>query len=301
MKSLLKTSYMKGLQLTGAVIFLLYAMPIKSIANKSDSIPVKFAVQAARYCQAGDFERALNAIDKALQSEIEKDFLYTWYVKGFIHKEIYKHNESTDINSINRELAVEAFLKSKQIAGEQADVYNNNAALKHLANTYYNDALTVAISFDLNNETMSDDLLMKHEKIRSLIDAPIIADKGSFYKLKGLRYFELWQKDLCSLMLYEKSIANFELSIGSNPVDCESYYNEGIVKYTLATKLNDSKINTCYTGLDFMIALENALQSFLIGEKKCPQNKNLQQALFNTYSAMGNNEMASQYATSLKP
>ncbi len=99
------------LQSSIAATFLLCSVAQNTHAQQPDVTPVKYSVQAAQFCQERQFEMAETAIAKALESDAEKDMFYTWYVKGFIHKEIYKARESNNPHSLHRDRAVEAFLK----------------------------------------------------------------------------------------------------------------------------------------------------------------------------------------------
>lgn len=269
-----------------------FVVPSKTYAQNVDSAPVKYAVQAAQYCQQAQYDKAIESINKAIVSENEKEALYTWYVKGFVHKEIYKNKEATHPNSLHRELAVQAFLKSKSLTEGQADVYNNNSVLKYLASTYYNDALTIAGAFDLQNELEADTMMAKHDALCAAINEESI-DKGNFFKQKAMRYFDLWQKDICNISLNEKSFACYELALDKHANDCDTYYNAGIVRYSLAQKMISD--TACYIHHDYVSVLESALEVLTAGEQSCPRHAGILKALYNSYIALGDKEKTLYY------
>jgi len=211
---------------------LLFGITLHAQITAQDSAQIKHAVRAAQYCQEGLYEKAEQSIALALASDDEKDALYTWYVNGFIHKEIYKVRESNKLHSKHRDLAVEAFLKSKDLAGNHSDVYNNNSALKYLANTYYNDAISLAGSFEIENELEPDTLLYTYEWLCKQMSTEGV-NKSLFYKQKGLRYQELWQNNVCDLSLNEKSFACYQTSLDYDKNDCDSFYNAGVLRYSI--------------------------------------------------------------------
>jgi len=275
-----------------------WALPLKVYSLDNDTVPVKYAVQAAQYCQEAQYDKALEAIDKAIASDVEKNALYTWYVKGFVHKEIYKNKEATKHNSLQRELAVQAFLKSKSLAEGQADVYNNNSVLKYLCSTYFNDALIVAGTFDLQNELEADSIMAKYDALCNAINDES-NDKANFFKQKALRYFDLWQKDICDISLNEKSFACYELALDKHPNDCDTYYNAGIVRYSLAQKIITG--TACYVNHDLASILESALKVLTTGEHSCPTHSGILQALYNLYIALGDKEKAEHYQALINP
>lgn len=299
MKTYIIVNYLR-LQVLTTVLLMLCGTTISAHHVFQDSVPVKYAVQAAQYCQEGMYEKAEEAIALAIASEAEKDALYTWYVKGFIHNEIYKARESTNTHSKHRDIAVEAFLKSKEMATGQPDIYNNNSALKYLANTYYNDAITTAGTFNLENETEADTIMEKYDALCRKIEMEGL-NKAAFFKQKGMRYYGLWQKNICELNLNDKAFNCYQISADHDANDCDAYYNAAVVRYTLIQKLNNGSMELCKTALNENQTLENIINMLLPVEQKCKQHIGITNVLYNTYMLLGEDEKAAQYKNPLKP
>jgi hypothetical protein len=82
---------------------------------------------------------AKRCIDAAVNDAVTSKMAYTYYMRGFIYKEIYKNYESTDLHSNAREQAVKSFvtLLPMDTAAEYPEA---KQALKFLANSYFNNA-----------------------------------------------------------------------------------------------------------------------------------------------------------------
>lgn len=296
---IIESRHQSGLLRILCLVILIHFIHLGNAASH-DSIPVKYAVQAAQYCQVGQYDKALAAIELATADNNEKDELYTWYVKGFVHKEIYKHRESQNIKSPQRELAVEAFLKSKQLAGEQPDIYNNNSALKYLSSTYYNDAMMSASNFSLDNELEADAIMNKYDSLRMAIGQEGLG-KGDFFKQKAMRYYHLWKNDPCDISLNEKAFAAYELAIDHHLIDCDTYYNAALVKYNLAKAMHDSDVTSCYKGQDFSNTLQASVHLLEASFERCADHNATIKALQNSYIMLGDEKKAQYYQALLKP
>lgn len=260
-------------------------------ASSLDSIPIRNAIQAAQACQEGRYADAEKAIYRAIANDNEKDLLYTWYVKGFVHKEIYKSREANNPRSPHREKAVEAFLKAKELANGETDRYNSNSALRYLATTYYNDAIVLASQFTEDNEMEPESLLRQHERLCSIIDVAVL-DKAPFYKQKGMHYFELWYQSPCDLALNEKAFACFQTASELDAKDGDSYYNAGVVRYSLVYIMMKERPEGCDLEIDELNELQPVVQILLRGQTNCPNHEGISTALHNTYLILGETEKA---------
>ena len=107
------------------VIFML-SIILSALSMNAQELPL--TNEAARLCQEKQFDKALSKIKEAKETKLEGDNPYLWYVDGFIHKEMYKQNESGNRSSIQREMAVESFIKSLEM-----DKQNQHAAMTKLS------------------------------------------------------------------------------------------------------------------------------------------------------------------------
>ena len=274
----------------------------KAVAEFScpqDSIPVKHAVAAAKFCQEKNFDAARKEIDLAMQVDTEKDEVYTWYIRGFIFKEIYKTSESHDRNSASREEATSSFLYSKKLVREQGSEYNNDAALKFLASTYYNDALISASDFDIKDEMQGENQLQKFVDISRKIDPASRTETSEreYYKVRGQRYLTLWSADTCNRALSEKALASYGNALLKGEPDCDMIYNMAIIHYNIY--VHASYEGSCYTQEEGTLHVNDALQRLTEAERICPEKIEVISALQNLYRATGDLERANQYGNKL--
>lgn len=90
--------------------------------------------------QKGNADSAKIYIDKAVKDPSAQKDAQTWYIRGFIYKELYKKYESGNINSSYRDTAVHDQFISYHIDSSKDNKESTFSTLKYLAATYYNDA-----------------------------------------------------------------------------------------------------------------------------------------------------------------
>lgn len=98
-------------------------------------------VQQAYDCvQQGKLDSAKIYIEEGIKdSEAAADF-QSWYIRGFIYKEIYKQKEAGDVKSKAREIGVESLKKAAELDKDKQQIASINQNLKFLGSKYYNDA-----------------------------------------------------------------------------------------------------------------------------------------------------------------
>lgn len=99
-------------------------------------------VNAYNCVRKGNLDSAKTYIDKALQDNDTRKDPQFWYVRGFIYKELYKKYETANRQTVYRDTAVADLFKSTHIDSSADNKTNNYAAIKFIAGTYYNDAIS---------------------------------------------------------------------------------------------------------------------------------------------------------------
>lgn len=94
--------------------------------------------KTADYLKQKNLPAAREAIELAAKNETTKNEARTWYLRGFVYKELYKENPA---EPAHRETAVEALRKSVSLDSRKEFVNSSNAALDYLYGTYYNEGL----------------------------------------------------------------------------------------------------------------------------------------------------------------
>lgn len=194
------------------------------------------AGQAAKLCQQKKYDEAVAKIEEALQSETESASPYTWYVKAFIHKEIYKEYESTDRHSKNRETAVAAFIRTNELDKKGEHTSMTKIGLKYLASTYYNDALMRTREFVLADENDPQTYFNSFRKLMRIVDVTtnMTPYEVEFQKNMAQRYFNLWQTDVDNHTYADKAAGCYREAIRLDSTNCDLYYNLGVVYYNKA-------------------------------------------------------------------
>jgi len=96
---------------------------------------------ALSYLQRGEVDSARVEIDlhmKELGSDKDPD---SWYLCGFVYKEMYKKYEGTNPQSVHRMTALGAFEKSLALDTVAARMKLTRDNVRYLAGRYYNDAV----------------------------------------------------------------------------------------------------------------------------------------------------------------
>lgn len=145
-------------------IWLTYLMMLFTAASFAQKERV---VKALEFVEAGDFEKAKTEIDAAVLNEATSSDSYTWYVKGFVYKELYKKNEKSNPLSPLRNQAIAALKKSMELDTKGENINENKQTLKFLATTLNNDA---ANSINANNPEAAQKAFEKYKETMLLID-----------------------------------------------------------------------------------------------------------------------------------
>ena len=194
------------------------------------------ANQAAKFCQQKQYTEAKTKIEEALSSEQESANSYTWYVKGFIFKEMYKEFEATDKHSLNRGTAVSAFIKTNELDRKGEYTSMTKIGLKYLASTYYNDALLKTREFVLADQDEPQDFFNNFRKLMRIVDVTtnMAPYEVEFQKNMAQRYFTLWQSDVDNDIYSEKATGCYRDAIRMDSTNCDLFYNLAVVYYNKA-------------------------------------------------------------------
>lgn len=123
--------------------------------------------KALEFVEAGDYDKAKIEIDAATTHETTNSDSYTWYVKGFIYKELYKKYEKNNPLSPLRNEAIASLKKSMELDTKGENINENKQTLKFLATTLNNDA---ANSLSNNNAEAAQKAFEKYKEVTLLIE-----------------------------------------------------------------------------------------------------------------------------------
>lgn len=235
------------------------------------------ATQAAQLCQEKKLDEAMETVQMALQDATEKNQSYTWYVYGFICKEIYKSRESSMHNSIHRMKAIEAFMQADQL--QSNGEVNSNAPLRYLVNTLYNDALLQASVIGIENESSADSVFTTYQSIalqtKVQTASEIRENEEQFIKMKAQHYYEMWSAQPDQTSFIDRSIVLYSHLLELNPNDCITVYNIGVAYF------NQAMLQAKLEGLDVMTMTRTQIAHsyFEKSAQLCPDDVMVQTAL----------------------
>lgn len=235
------------------------------------------ATQAAQLCQEKKLDDAMTTVQLALEDGTEKNQAYTWYVYGFICKEIYKSRESQVRTSTHRMLAIDAFIKAEKMHSNGE--VSTNAPLRYLVNTLYNDALLQASEINLDNESSADALFEDYRRVAILsnvqLDTEINSNEIQFIKAKAQHFFEIWSAQPEKEETIQRSVALYSRLLEINPMDCMTVYNIGVAYF------NQAILQARAEGLDVMDMTRTKIAHsyFEKASSLCPDDIMIQTAL----------------------
>ena len=243
------------------------------------------ATQAAQLCQDKKLDEAFLTIQKALEDPNEKQKSYTWYVHGFVCKEIYKSREAHLRHSAWRTQAIHAFEMAETI--EPSTDPNGTAALRYLMNTLYNDAILSSHDFTLENEFKSDSLFSQYKAVVSRMklqsELELRENETQFLKSKAQHYFDLWNNQSDSDYGNTMAIQYYSKALEIAPNDCIAVYNIGVAYYDQAV----AQATTEGLLLSEMTRVQIAHNYFVKANTICPEDPMILTALKLTSAPSG--------------
>lgn len=213
------------------ILFVLIAINLSAFAQSN-----KVAV-ALEHFQNENFSEAKLAIDEASIDETSSVDSYTWYVRGFIYKEIYKTTEKANPISSLREESLHSFKKSMELDKGNEHKEDNEQNLKYLATTYFNDVVItlnpkdyqIAIK-NFENFKEVQNMLNQQEALKSMeveFKLALASVYTSIYESDSTRNEEYFNK-------VEKLLFNI---LEIDPENVSANYNLGILYYNKAVNI----------------------------------------------------------------
>jgi len=155
-----------------ALVMGLFA-PISSLVSQSHP-----AVEhAAALCQSGELTASLQAIDRAIATQVVASG-HAWYVKAFIHKEIYVQMDGLHADSPHRMAAIEALKRSAKLGRKSQADERVSAQLAtqieplaaYLAQTYLVDAQRSAGDLEAGEQPRALQFFAQYIEAEAILD-----------------------------------------------------------------------------------------------------------------------------------
>jgi hypothetical protein len=184
--------------------------------------------QAIARVQEGDLTAAKELILQASTDPSENADAYTWYVKGFIFKEIYKQIEKANPYSENREVAIEAIKKSMMMDTEKKYLDNNTKAIEFLATSYYNDAVRMSRSLNYENINEPERFYARYKETEGLVHPGknYAAGDIELYRNLARACHNIYDNDHDrNEVFFDRGMKYYEMALALKPDDYISNYN----------------------------------------------------------------------------
>ena len=193
-------------------------------------------VQQAYDCvQQGKLDSAQIYIEEGIKdNEAIADF-QSWYIRGFIYKEIYKQKESNDVKSNAREIAVESLKKAAELDKDKQQIVSINKNLKFLGSKYYNDAKK---TIDSVNFATSIACFQNYLSIYKLVEPGFDENAKSVEYFLSLSYYfqEIFEQNGSKTALeHTKEYLNKSLQI--NPNSAKANKNTAVLFYNMGVNI----------------------------------------------------------------
>jgi len=203
-----------------------------NVASAQDALPI--TESAVKAFQEGNIDQAKDRIHSALANETEKNHPYTWCVKGFVYKEIYKNTAQKDRKSPNREIAVEAIMKSMALDTKKAYFDLNDKALRFLATSIYNDVVLSTRS--LNEYTLEEpeQFYERYKEIMLFLEPNVNFNQQDLelFRVMAEAHHRIYLKDPEKNNIYfERCAEYYNKALNLNAQDTLSNYNLAILYY----------------------------------------------------------------------
>lgn len=239
-----------GITMRKLPVILIFLMSIVHLRISAQSLPL--TTEAARLCQDLKFDQAEEKINEAMETS-EATYPYTWYVEGFIAKEIYKNRDVGNRQSVFREKALESF--SKCLAMDKKNEFSEmcKAGIKYLATTFYNDALMRTREIDMQTAPEAEKLFSQFRRYMRTVDPvfPMSNYEKEFSMSMAQRYFSLWQLDMDNEELSERALNHYVHAQRMDSLESDIYYNIAVIYYNRAV-FKYRKINAETDFIDLM-------------------------------------------------
>jgi tetratricopeptide (TPR) repeat protein len=225
-----------------------------------------------------------------------------------VYKEFYKEKELGRANSTSRITALEALEKSTKLDVNGKHTANIKSAMKYLATSYYNDALTRSKEIDISNQEEVFMLFAQFRKwIRNVdITTDLVPYEIQILKSLGSRHYTLWETTTMNSDELNASVECFQKIIRMAPNDCQANYNLSIIYYNNAVfKIKRIDANTDIMQLiiiqdESVTLFKKALPFMEKALNQCPNKAEYYKGLMFMHRALGHETEYDQLKTTLE-
>lgn len=285
-------------------IIILVSILLMASGLKAQDNPLKKALELY---QSGSLREAKEMIEKSSNDPRWQKDPNTWYLKGFIMKDLYKMMPEADAALYFRLASLESFMHLIEMENTSKYLPDALKTIKYLSSTFYNDAVdhVEKKNFDPAKEYFEhfkNALVLSRDKSIDLKEQEI-----AFQLALGSNYMELYKKDSTRARVnLEGAKAAYEkiLKIDSNHM--KANYNLGVLYYNEAVNLIDGMD---YDEVDLMAIsqiedqsielFKQSLPFMEVAYKQNPKDRNTLEGLAGIYFSLREYEKSNAYKEKL--
>lgn len=215
------------------LVFLIIGMFVLLSTTQAQT-PLPRTQQAVALYDNGELVEAKDVILVALQDSLESKNPYTWCVKGFIFKEIYKTIENKDKYSSNRDIAIESIKQSMILDKKQEYLETNVQILNYLSSTLFNDVVQITRSMNAYNVDEPEQFYLKFKKVQRMINPTVnLADKDlELYRVLAEGNDRIYLQDPDkNIAFFDRAVDYYSKALEIAPSDTISNYNLAVMFY----------------------------------------------------------------------
>lgn len=193
--------------------------------------------EAVRHYQDKELKKAKSLIDSAITLDSEKEDPYTWQVRGFIYKDLFKQSEAPKRSKYRKE-AISAYKSALDRGAEGRVKKMSRKGLVYMAESSYNEAMR---SLDTNEYERPIGLYERYVSLMKYLGrdrAELKKDMIQFYNRLGTIYMSICESNRDhDEEEFERTIDAFGKVLELDSSNYLANYNTGIMYYNRGVKI----------------------------------------------------------------
>ncbi len=263
--------------------------------------------KALEFYQSGKLDEARSMIVKSSTDEQWREDPNTWYLMGFIMKDLYKRTPEADSALFFRLTSLDAF--KHLIEAENAAKYLPDAlkSIKYLSSTFYNDAIGKVEKKEFEEakayfERFKNALILSRDTSTDLKE-----QETGFLLALGTTYMEVYKNDSTKNKVnLDGARKAYESILSIDPTHVKANYNMGVLYYNeavnLITRLDYDEVDLIAISQIEDQSIELFKQSLPFMEfayKQNPNDKNTLEGLAGIYFSLRDYDKSKEYKDKL--
>ena len=203
------------------ILFLFFGVLTKSVGQNVLS-------RSLEYYKAGKLNEAKLVIDSAMRLPEYQQLPTTWYLQGFIYKDLYK---ADDTRTAYRDKAIESFIRLGQLDKDKRFTKESSQNVRFLAATYYNEGIRFIEAGRFDDAVASYE---KFEKVAIAANDSVLRNpesKAKFYLVLGSGIMKYGRENKQEKLTSAKAIECFEKVLAIDSGSREANYNIAVIYY----------------------------------------------------------------------